>query len=295
MADQTIVNYDLLSQFEKVFDTQQEETSRDISELRQKAQALESEWIGQAADKFFDEFYEELMPGMDRLRHAFQITAEVLKKIARVFDEAENEGAQYFREDSLEGGDGGIDVTGLDFNTFGGIGGTTPESGGIDATRIDFNAFDGIETGGSGGGGGQSGGEQGTSGQGQVFDNPQDQPSEFGDQSQSGGMAGGGGGGSQGGGNDQLRMGVGTGNQVGTAGQETGGGSGSQMEDHIYESGGGGGGGQQSQNQAAQGAGQEGTGDQQGGSVLGAAGAVGGMAAAAGSIRNAGKRKKEDE
>ena len=104
MTDQTIVNYDEIQKFAKHFDSESEIIVETQSKLRQQAHELESEWIGKGSEEFFDEFETEILPAMGRLHNALTLTADVLRKIMKIFDEAENETAGYFKDSNFDRG-----------------------------------------------------------------------------------------------------------------------------------------------------------------------------------------------
>ncbi len=143
MADQTIVNYELIEKYGKEFEDQADLVAEAISALRLKAQGLESFWIGQGAEKFFDEFYQEVLPATIRLQAAFLLGAEVLRKIINLFETSDQECAGYFSESALESGMAASGASDLHAESAG-------EGGGGGAVS-DLHAG---STGGGGGGGG---------------------------------------------------------------------------------------------------------------------------------------------
>lgn len=102
MADQTIVNYELIENFSKEFDDQAELVAEAISALKLKAQGLETFWIGKAAERFFDEFYQDILPATLRLQAALLLGAESLRKIINLYVSSDQECVEYFRESTNE-------------------------------------------------------------------------------------------------------------------------------------------------------------------------------------------------
>ncbi|NSW52357.1 MAG: WXG100 family type VII secretion target [Anaerolineae bacterium] len=97
MADNTQVNYDILEGIEKRFENASSETTANISQFRQKVEELHGNgWVGQAADKFYAEMNDEILPAVQRLAEAYGTAAEVLKKIRETFSSAEEETQGYF-------------------------------------------------------------------------------------------------------------------------------------------------------------------------------------------------------
>lgn len=312
MAEKTIVNYDELQRFSKQFENEAESWAEMNSRTRQMLHELESEWIGAGSKKFFEEFENELMPALKRLHYALMFSSESIQDILKIFDEAENETANLFKDGSLESGEG---LEGEDFGSgaFGSIlGGLRPDSRTPgDLRDIDFG-LDDVGVGGSGdtgGGSSSSGGSAADAGGGTT---PAGQSA-----SQGGGSGGseetpttepmsqgGGGGGSSGGSQGlqgDLEMGTGSSSQKGTgSGGFTGGGdTPGAMPDYQYQSSstGGGGGASPSASQSASSPPSSGEGSEGAdiGGMAGAAGAIGGAGAAAGAAKKAFKKDDDDE
>lgn len=112
MADQTIVNYEIVEKYSKEFDNQAEILAESINGLKNKAQGLESFWVGKAADKFFDEFYQDVLPATGRLHAALLAGAETLRKIINLYETSDQECADYFSESALDNGMSGVEVGG---------------------------------------------------------------------------------------------------------------------------------------------------------------------------------------
>lgn len=102
MADQTIVNYELVEKYSKEFEDQAECMADSISTLKLKAQGLENFWKGKAAEKFFDEFHQEILPATIRLHAVLLLSAESLRKIITLFETSDEECASYFSESALD-------------------------------------------------------------------------------------------------------------------------------------------------------------------------------------------------
>lgn len=254
------LNFDDLTSIAKMFKDEGEDLMRLHSTTRQKVRDMHKEWIGEAADKFFDEMETVLLPAVQRLSQALFLSQDTASEIMKIIREADEETAGYFNN-QLGGDDFGAGKFG---EALAGLGGGQPQPGGAD----DFGAgkfgeaVGGVSGGGSSGGpddfgagkfedalppqgGGQSagGGQEGSSDGGGS--------SEKSDKSGGGGTepesapAGGGGGGSessesQGLKGDLKNMGVGASDQAQQS-ASAGGGSGGAMPDHVYSSEGGGG------------------------------------------------------
>jgi WXG100 family type VII secretion target len=325
VADRTIVNYDELANIGKSFQQEGEIVTVIETQLRQRAQQLESEWIGEGADKFFNEFFQDILPAMNRVKQACVLTAHTIRVVSQIFDEAEEETAGYFKDGSLEGGGegSGIDVSDLEFDSTGGIGGigggglgTSPggsavgtgdESGsGIDVNNLDFGADEFPGT-----GGGEADFAKVETGMKPVPANEEFAGDKWMDEQLDGkgatgaSMGGGGGGGSSAGSQGMgggLEMGVGSHSQTssGPGAAPTGAGSGGGMQDHVYQTPAGASTTPGTTAQSAPGAATVAGGErpvQQGGmrDAAGAAGALGGAGAAAGAGSAAAKKLKENK
>lgn len=317
MNERTIVNYDELHQIAKLFDSEGEAIAQREAILRQRANQLEAEWVGEGADKFFNEFYQEVLPGLRRLQEACQLTFHTLVTVMKIFNDAEEETANYFKDGSLEDTGGtrhGIDVSGLEFGMEGVDPGEAPggmPTSGIDVEDLDFK----VETGGKfftpGEGGMPPTGEgEGDFAKIETGEKPVPATQEVGDfkvempmqsETAGGGSAGGGGGSSAGSQGIQggLEMGVGSHSQTssGPGVSGVGGGGSESAPQHVYQDPAGSGvSGAAPQSAPSTSAGptggpapvrQSGVGE-----AAGAAGALGGAGAAAAA---AGKKIKENK
>jgi WXG100 family type VII secretion target len=105
------LNYDQLASIAKKFREEGEDIAQLHSVTRQRVRDLHKEWIGDAADKFFDEMETELLPAVQRLAQALFQTQDVTGEIMKIIQEADEETAGYFR-DQLSGDDFGASLFG---------------------------------------------------------------------------------------------------------------------------------------------------------------------------------------
>jgi WXG100 family type VII secretion target len=105
------LNYDQLASIAKRFREEGEDIAQLHSVTRQRVRDLHKEWIGDAADKFFDEMETELLPAVQRLAQALFHTQDVTGEIMKIIQEADEETAGYFR-DQLSGDDFGASLFG---------------------------------------------------------------------------------------------------------------------------------------------------------------------------------------
>ena len=301
------LNYDEATSIAKKFKDEGEDIARLHSVTRQRVRDLYKEWIGEGADKFFEEMETKLLPALQRLSLALFHTQDVTNEIMKIIRNADEEASNYFKDQGA-GDDFGAGKFGDALNGLGGIQGPDDFGAGKfgdaaggqptgDSSSDDFGAN---KFGEALGGDNSGAGDQGT-GQQHDADSPQgggkDQKQKDA-QTDTKSVTGGGGSGSpsQGLKGNLKEMGAGLGS-VAPQNAETGGGGGAggptNMPDHVYsddgssDSGGigpqpaGPGGGSSSDNQPAAGA---------GGAAAGAAGAAAAGAGAAKAIR--GKKKK---
>lgn len=99
MAKFVQLNYDELTTLVKKFKEGGEDYTRLHSNLRQRVQDLHKDWIGEGAEKFFEEMEIELLPALLRLTQALFFSQDVLTKIMKVFNEKDMETVGFFKGD----------------------------------------------------------------------------------------------------------------------------------------------------------------------------------------------------
>jgi WXG100 family type VII secretion target len=299
MAKNTFqLNFDELTSITKIFKDEGEDIARLHSSTRQRVRDMHKEWIGEAADKFFEEMETELLPALQRLTQALIHSQDATNEIMKIIRDADEETAGYFR-DQLSGDDFGAAQFGAaleglqrgrtaadDFGAgkfgeaLGSVSGGGSPSSPADSGGAKF---------GEAAGGGQSAGEQRDGSQ-----QPEKGEMET-ETTPAGGGSGGGSESSQGLQGDLKKMGAGLGSQAPQS-ASAGGGSGTKMADHVYSSGSSSGPGDKSQ--SATGGGTSGGGEQpspeEGAGAAGAAG-VAGAAAAGGAAKVIKDKQKKSE
>jgi WXG100 family type VII secretion target len=315
MPDYSQVNYDETTSMAKAFHGEGEDITQLYSATRQRVQALRKDWVGEAAEFFFEEMETELLPALQRLAGAVFFAEEILNKIVKLIHEADEETATYF-------------TTGLDVNNLGmfaaagvagGLAGSVMNASDFGAQKFEEalssegeNQPVSGEPGSESADASQPGNEPGAA-SGASETPPPSQPeqeaaseetvetetptAETGSAGGGGGGGGGGGEGSQGMQGDLKGLGTGLGGQAeqaGPAGGSAGGGA-QSMPDHVYGAPAGDSSGASAPSAPAGGAaapqGQSSGGT---GSVAGAAGVVGGAAAVGGAAKVLkGKKNKE--
>lgn len=242
MANNTFqLNYDEMINIAKKFKDEGEDIARLHSDTRQRVRDLSKEWIGEGADKFFEEMETKLLPALQRLSLALFHTQDVSNDIMKIIQGADEETAGFFR-DRLSGDDfvasrfgaalndlqGGAESDDFGAGKFGEAVGTP--SGGDSSTSDDLGSDHSHEAGSS-----QSSGEESS-------DRPQkDQKEETPTETEPTSSGGGGSSSSSSEGlqGDLKKMGVGLSDvapQNAESGVGTGGGDSTNMPDHIYPS-----------------------------------------------------------
>ena len=105
------LNYDELESIAKKFKDEGEDMARLHSTTHQRVRDLHKEWIGEAAEKFFDEMETELLPAVQRLAQALFLSQDVTNDIMKIIQGADEETAGYFRN-QLSGDDFGAGMFG---------------------------------------------------------------------------------------------------------------------------------------------------------------------------------------
>jgi WXG100 family type VII secretion target len=148
------LNYDQLTSISKSFKDEGEDMVRLHSATRQRVRDLHTEWIGEAAEKFFEEMETELLPAVQRLAQALFLSQDVTGDIMKIVQDADEETAGYFRNqlsgddfgaglfgralDGLQGGQSAADDFGA--GKFGEALGSSPTGGDGSSASDDFGA-----------------------------------------------------------------------------------------------------------------------------------------------------------
>jgi len=98
MADLIEVDYGKLEEVHKKFDEQAEAFAKTIRDIRSRLEPLEDgEWQGDAADAFFKEMNNVLLPASNRLHKAFNEAASATKRIGDTAHKAEQDAVNAFK------------------------------------------------------------------------------------------------------------------------------------------------------------------------------------------------------
>jgi WXG100 family type VII secretion target len=98
MADLIEVDYEKLGQAHKKFTEQAEAFAKTIRDVRARLEPLQSGgWKGDAADAFFKEMNDIVLPSSNRLQKAFNEAAAVTKRVGDTANKAEQDAVSAFK------------------------------------------------------------------------------------------------------------------------------------------------------------------------------------------------------
>lgn len=99
MSDLIEVDYEKLDQAHKKFTEQAEAFNKTIRDVRAKLEPLQGGkgWMGDAADAFFKEMNDVVLPSSTRLHRAFNEAAAVIKRIGDTVHKAEQDAVSAFK------------------------------------------------------------------------------------------------------------------------------------------------------------------------------------------------------
>ncbi len=147
------LKYDELSAIIKKFNGEGEDFAQLVTATRQRLQDLRKDWMGDAADKFFAEMEQDLLPALTRVSKALFVSQDVLMQVTKIIREADEENANFFKN-ALQGGDD-FGAAGFE-SALGGLQGGPADLGGDFGASGFESAAEGL---GEGSGGASSGGE----------------------------------------------------------------------------------------------------------------------------------------
>ena len=100
------LNFDEMATIAKSFKDEGEDMARLHAETRQRVRDLYKEWVGEGAEKFFEEMEAKLLPALHRLSLALFHTQDISNDIMKIIQGADEETVGYFK-DQLSGDDFG--------------------------------------------------------------------------------------------------------------------------------------------------------------------------------------------
>jgi WXG100 family type VII secretion target len=97
MAETTQLNYNDMNGIIKSLKTEEEEIMNLLKTTKSKVESLHnSQWAGQAADSFFNEMEQTVLPALGRLAHALGVGGTVAQEIVNTIHQADQETQSFF-------------------------------------------------------------------------------------------------------------------------------------------------------------------------------------------------------
>lgn len=97
MAGTTQVNYDDMNNIVKSLKAEEEVIMNLLKTTKSKADSLHgNQWIGEAADRFYNEMEQVVFPAMSRLARALGVGADVAQEIMNTIRQADEETQSFF-------------------------------------------------------------------------------------------------------------------------------------------------------------------------------------------------------
>jgi WXG100 family type VII secretion target len=97
MAGTTQVNYDDMNNIVKSLKAEEEEMMNLLKNTKSRVESLHgNQWVGEAADRFFNEMEQMVLPAMARLARALGVGADVAQEIMNTIRQADEETQSYF-------------------------------------------------------------------------------------------------------------------------------------------------------------------------------------------------------
>lgn len=97
MAGTTQVNYDDMNNIVKSLKAEEDEIMNLLKLTKSKADSLHgNQWAGDAADRFFNEMEQVIVPAMSRLARALGVGADVAQEIMNTIRQADEETQSFF-------------------------------------------------------------------------------------------------------------------------------------------------------------------------------------------------------
>jgi WXG100 family type VII secretion target len=97
MAGTTQVNYDEMNSIVKSLKAEEDEIMNLLKNTKSRVESLHgNQWVGEAADRFFNEMEQMVLPAMSRLARALGVGADVAQEIMNTIRQADEETQSYF-------------------------------------------------------------------------------------------------------------------------------------------------------------------------------------------------------
>lgn len=97
MANTQQVNYDEMQAIIKQLDNEREEVTSLLNQTKSMVDSLHgNQWVGEAADRFFEEMESELLPRTGKMIYALEVASQVAGQITNLIHQADEETKSYF-------------------------------------------------------------------------------------------------------------------------------------------------------------------------------------------------------
>ena len=97
MANTQQVNYDEMQAIIKQLETEKEEMKALFDQTKSRVESLHgSQWIGEAADRFFEQMEGELLPRTAKMIYAVDVAGQVATQIINIIHQADEETKGFF-------------------------------------------------------------------------------------------------------------------------------------------------------------------------------------------------------
>jgi WXG100 family type VII secretion target len=97
MANTQQVNYDEMQAIIKQLESEEEEIKALFNQTKSKVESLHgSQWMGDAADKFFQEMEGVVLPKTTKMIYALNVAGQVAKQIINIIHQADEETKGFF-------------------------------------------------------------------------------------------------------------------------------------------------------------------------------------------------------
>jgi WXG100 family type VII secretion target len=97
MGNKFQTKYDELDQIAGMFSNTAGQVGDTIGKLKSAIENMRDKWIGQGADKFFQEMESEVLPGLGKLQNALNEGSSKTKSIAGLIREHEQQASNLFK------------------------------------------------------------------------------------------------------------------------------------------------------------------------------------------------------
>jgi len=97
MANIQQVNYDEMQTIINQLQTEEEDVRALFNQTKSKVESLHgSQWMGEAADKFFNEMENTVLPKTAKMLYALNVAGQVAKQITHIIHQADEETKGFF-------------------------------------------------------------------------------------------------------------------------------------------------------------------------------------------------------